>query len=236
MPTSEKATFVDELLHALGEAPTRQQVEAVLRKWAGGKVYVNARPLRRFEPADVARRLVFSGVTRTSAVETLCGRGVSDRHARRLVAQAVAERGQAMTACLRTLAHQSGTFDFHEERTAAMATTIEQLQTARAQYRELVIALTAMVGRINALEELHQQETLPAAVARKVSDQQPIRLPTMGAFARNDTVIVSGVFELSDGAPTLNPPGFVVQTTLGHHLASAVARAEIETGAAEGGN
>ncbi len=88
--------FLQAILAAAGD---RRQVEAVLRQWGGSRIYVPRGPLRRAEPADLARRLVFGGVGRQAAQQMLQQRClVSARHARRLVRAAVAIRGQTVSA------------------------------------------------------------------------------------------------------------------------------------------
>ena len=90
--------FIQALLAAASAADPRQQVEAVLRQWAGERVYLPRTPLQRTEPAaDLAQRLIFGGVGARAAAELLrLRRGLSARHARRLVRAAVAMRGQRM--------------------------------------------------------------------------------------------------------------------------------------------
>lgn len=228
MSGTQQLTFVEEVMRAVGEVPTRAEVLAVLRKWAGGRVYINAQPLRTTSPSETAHRLIFNGVTRTDAVEALRGRGVSARHARRVVGQAVATRGQTMAAYVQTLDAVACISRRSYARTTTMATTAEKLQAARAEYKDLVMALSTAIGRINVLTEVHRRETMPAAAAAVSAEQQPLRLPTMGAFGRSDGVIVSGAFVLTDDAPQPFPPGFVVQTNLGFHLANAVARSTLD--------
>ena len=90
--------FIEAQLAAASAADSRQQVEAVLRQWAGERVYLPRTPLQRIEPAaDLAQRLIFGGVGARAAAELLrLRRGLSARHARRLVRAAVAMRGQRM--------------------------------------------------------------------------------------------------------------------------------------------
>ena len=92
--------FIQALMAAASAADPRQQVEAVLRQWAGERVYLPRTPLQRIEPAaDLARRLVFGGVGARAAAELLrLRRGLSARHARRLVRSAVAMRAQNVSA------------------------------------------------------------------------------------------------------------------------------------------
>ena len=97
--------FIEAVLAAAGQADPRREVEAVLRMWAGCRVYLPRTPLQRIEPAaDLARRLVFGGVGARAAAELLrLRRGLSARHARRLVRSAVAMRGQSVSALAGTM-------------------------------------------------------------------------------------------------------------------------------------
>lgn len=95
------AAFLEALLTAAGQADARRAVESVLKTWAGERIYVPRGPLQRDgdTAADLARRLIFGGVTTRSAAEILRKRrGLSARHARRLVRACVAMRGQSMAA------------------------------------------------------------------------------------------------------------------------------------------
>jgi hypothetical protein len=102
-PSNPGPGFVEALLRAAG--PQRRQVAAVLRMWAGERVYLPRRAVPQGPTAaDVARLLVFAGVTRAAAVENVKRRcGISTRHARRLVGVAVAIRGQAVSALSRNI-------------------------------------------------------------------------------------------------------------------------------------
>lgn len=102
-PHTLSDSFADELLRELADFPAaRARVTAVLRKWGGERVYVPMGPLRRGESAaDLARALVFSGIGRGAATAILAQRrGLSTRQARRLVAAAVAMRGQTVSASM----------------------------------------------------------------------------------------------------------------------------------------
>jgi hypothetical protein len=96
--------FVDELRAAAASPEPERAVDGVLRRWAGSRVYVPRRAPRRDPTREVAERLVFAGVSRQDAMRILIERrGISARHARRLVALAVAIRGQSVSAFDRTL-------------------------------------------------------------------------------------------------------------------------------------
>jgi hypothetical protein len=96
---------------SLGEAFTadllkagREQSEllATLRRWAGVRLTIAAGD--RGRAAEVAQRLVDAHVPRREAAAILAARcGLSHRHARRLVAVAVAARGQAVAASVGTM-------------------------------------------------------------------------------------------------------------------------------------
>mgnify|MGYP001050126832 CR=1 FL=1 len=90
--------FADELLRELADFPAaRERVATVLRKWGGQRVYVHAE--RDDRPANAAQRLIDAHVSRGTAVAILSERfGLSPRHCRRLVGQALAIRGQTMSA------------------------------------------------------------------------------------------------------------------------------------------
>lgn len=93
--------FAEALLAALAGADPRREVERVLRQWAGERVYIPRRALRQRDelPADLARRLLAAGVGRAAVVAIVRDRrGVTARHARRLVAVALADmRDQTMS-------------------------------------------------------------------------------------------------------------------------------------------
>jgi len=78
------------------------QIDIVLRQWAGERVYIPRCAAGAELLADRARRLVFAGVGRTAALAILRSAGASDRHARRLVAAAIAIRGHSVAKNVRT--------------------------------------------------------------------------------------------------------------------------------------
>jgi hypothetical protein len=78
-----------------------REVDRVLRQWAGERVYIPRSAAGAELLADRARRLVFAGVGRTAALAILRSAGASDRHARRLVAAAIAIRGHSVSKNVR---------------------------------------------------------------------------------------------------------------------------------------
>jgi hypothetical protein len=98
--------FVAELLAAAeGFGSCQREIEAVLRRWSGRRVYVPKEQGRQVVTAtDLASHLVQGGATRSEAVDILRHRrGLSARHARRLVRAAVDTRGQEMAALAGTM-------------------------------------------------------------------------------------------------------------------------------------
>lgn len=99
---------VDELLRVARDEQTRRELAAVLRKWAGMRVYMHH--LDRTKPADEARRYVAAHVGRAAAVGLLVSKfSLSRAHCRRLVARAMHEREQTMRAAGQTLDAAKGT-------------------------------------------------------------------------------------------------------------------------------
>lgn len=96
--------FADELLQAARGPEPATEVARILRKWGGCRIYVHRRTLGADSAADAAFRLVAAGVPRQTAQRILRQRrGISARHARRLVARAVAARGQSVAASRGTI-------------------------------------------------------------------------------------------------------------------------------------
>jgi hypothetical protein len=105
MSSSAGQGFAEALLAAAAGPEPLRGVQAVLRQWAGERVYLpRTRPQDEDTAADLARRLVAAGVGRGAAVEILLQRReLSPRHARRLVRAAVDMRGQRMAALAPTI-------------------------------------------------------------------------------------------------------------------------------------
>lgn len=102
MSVPERNGFAAALAAAL-RARDMDAVERVVKLYSGSRVYLPQSTLRRREadtPVALARRLLAAGVGRAAAVALVAQRRqISDRHARRAVAQALADTlGQTVAA------------------------------------------------------------------------------------------------------------------------------------------
>lgn len=92
--------FVESVLAACPDEAARTAVESVLRLWHGQRVYISrSRPSCAEARAKAAARYVLLGTRRDTAVALLIARGVSARHARRLLKKAEGTHG---ATCVRT--------------------------------------------------------------------------------------------------------------------------------------
>lgn len=89
--------FSGEIMRAARDEATKAELARVLRRWGGMRVYVPVTPYVR--PREVAASLLAEHVPSSEAVNILAARfGLTQRHCRRLVNDAMRKRGQSMSA------------------------------------------------------------------------------------------------------------------------------------------
>ncbi len=90
-------SFADEILAAAHDPLTRNALTRILRRWGGSRVYV--RRIDKDAPRADAARMLTEHMARSDVVAVITRRySMSERQARRIVADAMVLRGQEMAA------------------------------------------------------------------------------------------------------------------------------------------